>query len=301
MEEKIGRNDPCPCGSALKYKRCHYNRIFTHCSEKFRISIKRNALTYRAFRIVFHATKNENKAALIISFPYHQDNKGLLSNVTFPKNKKHLKKLSLVPGGKVTSHKIKYSHWIDGNVHFSQDKKIYTFKKESSDALTQNIGHIFTINLKGINGFQYSDDNKKYSQKEIDLDFDLGDTKKDSIKFTGWWYNSDVVHPSTRQFKKIYQFKQDNGATNLCFALQPPKSSPLSNMILFLCARLGFMTKERGSHLLFIGGFDKKEKSKDIFNDLHFLAMLYPVRNYNKLKQTIGSTDYPVEPKLTIS
>ncbi|MBD0285302.1 MAG: SEC-C domain-containing protein [Flavisolibacter sp.] len=22
-EEKIGRNDPCPCGSGLKYKKCH--------------------------------------------------------------------------------------------------------------------------------------------------------------------------------------------------------------------------------------------------------------------------------------
>ena len=21
--EKVGRNDPCPCGSGLKYKRCH--------------------------------------------------------------------------------------------------------------------------------------------------------------------------------------------------------------------------------------------------------------------------------------
>ncbi|MBI4329373.1 MAG: SEC-C domain-containing protein, partial [Chloroflexi bacterium] len=21
--QKVGRNDPCPCGSGLKYKRCH--------------------------------------------------------------------------------------------------------------------------------------------------------------------------------------------------------------------------------------------------------------------------------------
>ena len=23
VEKKIGRNDPCPCGSGLKYKNCH--------------------------------------------------------------------------------------------------------------------------------------------------------------------------------------------------------------------------------------------------------------------------------------
>jgi len=22
-EEKVGRNDPCPCGSGKKYKKCH--------------------------------------------------------------------------------------------------------------------------------------------------------------------------------------------------------------------------------------------------------------------------------------
>ena len=24
MGEKVGRNDPCPCGSGKKYKKCHY-------------------------------------------------------------------------------------------------------------------------------------------------------------------------------------------------------------------------------------------------------------------------------------
>jgi preprotein translocase subunit SecA len=23
VEKKVGRNDPCPCGSGLKYKNCH--------------------------------------------------------------------------------------------------------------------------------------------------------------------------------------------------------------------------------------------------------------------------------------
>ena len=25
-QKKVGRNDPCPCGSGLKYKKCHLNR-----------------------------------------------------------------------------------------------------------------------------------------------------------------------------------------------------------------------------------------------------------------------------------
>lgn len=34
-----------------------------------------------------------------------------------------------------------------------------------------------------------------------------------------------------------------------------------------------------------------KDKLKDIENDMHFLAMSYPVRNYDKLKLQIGSVD----------
>lgn len=26
MEKKVGRNDPCPCGSGKKYKNCHYGK-----------------------------------------------------------------------------------------------------------------------------------------------------------------------------------------------------------------------------------------------------------------------------------
>jgi len=32
-ESKIGRNDPCPCGSGTKYKNCHYGQELTEDGE----------------------------------------------------------------------------------------------------------------------------------------------------------------------------------------------------------------------------------------------------------------------------
>jgi len=29
ISEKVGRNDPCPCGSGRKFKRCHYGHPFS--------------------------------------------------------------------------------------------------------------------------------------------------------------------------------------------------------------------------------------------------------------------------------
>ncbi|EKE13629.1 MAG: hypothetical protein ACD_12C00887G0011 [uncultured bacterium] len=295
---KIGRNETCPCGSGIKYKRCHYRRIFTHQSKRFTISVKHKDVFYKVLNLVFYQNKNTNKESIIISFPYHSNSKGLLSSITFPRNKKTVKKLSFIPGGKVTSHKIKYSYWEDGNTHFSQDGKIYTFKnKYLSDTLDNSIGHIFTIQFKGLKGFKIKEDIKKYTTKEIDLDIDLQNEAEDSIKITGWWYNSLVVHPQREEFKKVYILKQDEGFSSLCFPLEAPVGSQLSGKILFLCVRKEFMTKEKGTHLLFIGGFDKKIISNNINNDLHFLGMLYPARNYNDLKNKIGSVDLPLNNK----
>lgn len=295
---KIGPNQQCPCGSGKKYKRCHKDKIFTFQSERFTISATQNSKTYKIFNIRFHHSKGTGKASIIISFPYHKNSNGLLSLATFPRNQRKIDKLSLLPGGKVTSHKIKYSHWIDGNVHFSQDGKIYTLKKNSSDELNQDIGHIFSIGIKGIMGFDTKKDMKRYSHKEIDLNFDLKSDEDDSLKITGWWHDMGTVHPKTNDYKRIYFYKQDDGPTNVCFAIQPPSISPLANKVLFLCARKEFLTKEKGTHLLFLGGFDKSTIMKDIQQDCHFLAMKYPARNYKNLLKQIGSVDLPINTKI---
>lgn len=290
----IGRNDPCPCGSGIKYKKCHLGKVFCFQSENFTISAKREGKVHKLFKLTFHHKKGTDRASIIVSFPYHKNSQGLLSSVIFPRNTKKVDKLSLVLGGKVTSHRVKYSHWSDGNVHFSQDGKIYTLRKNPSDDLNKDIGHIFTVAIKGVNGFEVKTDVKKYSPREIDLSFDLRSDEDDSLKITGWWHDLGRVHPKTSEFKRVYYYKQDDGPTNICFAIQPPASSPLSNKVLFLCVRKEFMTKEKGTHLLFLGGYDKSHISKDIHKDFHFLAMKYPARNYKKLLGEVGTADLPV-------
>lgn len=289
---KIGRNDPCPCGSGKKYKRCHRGKIFTHQAEKFTICAKKGGTLYKICKVVFHQTKNKKQSAILVSFPYHKNSKGLLSLMTFPKNTRKVDKLSLVPGGKVTSHKVKYTHWSDGNVHFSQDQKIYTKIKKTSDPLSKAIGHLFSIQVKGVEGFEIKTNARSYSKKEIDLDFDLGQDTDDSIKITGWWYDANTTHPQSDHFTKVYTFVQKEGFVNRCFALEAPSDYQFSDKILFLCVRKEFVTKKKGTQLVFVGGFDERERASDISNDLQFLAMSYPARNYNLLRDQIGSIDF---------
>lgn len=61
--------------------------------------------------------------------------------------------LSLLDGGKVTGHKVKYSHHPDGRVHFSQDGKIRTVIQKKSIPLSEAEGHLFTVQLQGLKDF----------------------------------------------------------------------------------------------------------------------------------------------------
>lgn len=292
MNNKIGRNDQCPCNSGLKYKHCHKGKIFTLKSDSFVVTAKHNNKIYKLFRIKFHQRKNTKQASIIISFPYYKKTNGLVSLVTFPKNRWAMPKLSMIPGGKVTSQRIKYSHWHDGNVHFSEDGRIFTFKKDPSDSLDKSIGHIFTAQFKKVDDFEEKIDLISKPNKDRILEVEIEDIKMDTLKFTGWWYNSNIVHPNRETFSQTYHFIEDDGSANICFALQPPEDTIYSDKILFLCVRKEFMTKEKGSHVFFMGGFDQREKSLDINNDIHFLTMKYPARSYEKLKSTLGTIDY---------
>ena len=286
----VGRNDPCPCRSGKKFKKCHIGIIVPHVSENFIVSAKKDGIAYKIFRIRFHYNK-KGQASTIVSLPYFEKSQGLLSRATFPANTRKVDKLSLKIGGKTTSHIVKFSHWIDGNTHFSQDGKILTSIRNLSNPLTISIGHIFTVQTQGLAGFKLKEDAKKKNTKEIDLDVTLEDEIK-SIKFTGWWYDSNVVHDSGNHYGNPYIFKKADGAKEIAFALQAPKDSPMSDKILFLSiSPMPLLTKEKGSHLLFIGGFDTKEIFNDITKDFHFLAALYPARNYKKLLKEIGTID----------
>ncbi len=284
----VRRNDPCPCGSGKKFKKCHIGKIAPHISESFIVSIINNGISYKVFRIHFHHN-SKGEASIILSLPYFDKTKGILSRVTFPANTRKVNKLSMKIGGKTTSNAVKFSHWMDGNSHFSQDGKILTTIRNFSNPLISSVGHLFTIQVQGLKGFKLKKDIKKKTIKEIDLDVSLKEEIK-SIKFTAWWYDASVAHDSDRHFGNPYYFKKDNGVIERAFALQAPQGHPMSDKILFLSiSPMPLLSKQKGSHLFFIGGFDPKKVFNDITKDFHFLAALYPARNYKKLLKDIGS------------
>lgn len=70
MTEKIGRNDPCPCGSGKKYKQCCHKKKFPFGKKKFKASVissgkKPPDLMERTFGNAIRGANGNDKPPLI--------------------------------------------------------------------------------------------------------------------------------------------------------------------------------------------------------------------------------------------
>ena len=262
-------------------------------SKRFGVHVKSNGILYEIFQIIFHLSKSSQNFQIFVTFPKFISSNGLVSKVTFPANKKKAKKLSLVPGGKTTSHLVKYSHAENGYAHFSQDKKVYgNVIYNQSNPLTKTTDHLFTIQIQGINGFTSTKTSKRKTIKTIDIDFELKDSQK-AIKFTGWWYNVKNIRVNQKNGGPLAQMKMNDGTYKKGFLISFPEGSKYDQYFLFLAGELiPLLSKKKQSLLTFIGGFDKKEIANDLSKDMNFLSFIYPASNYKKLLKKINTIDF---------
>ncbi|MBI5151782.1 MAG: hypothetical protein HZA34_04410 [Candidatus Pacebacteria bacterium] len=270
------------------------SKLPTIRSERFAVSLKINDRIHKIFQIVFHTGKTSGKTHNLVTFPYFSDSKGLLSRLTFPAQKLSTLSISLLPEGKVTSHLVKYSHPMDGVAHFSGDGKIITSIKNQSRRLDVSHGHMFTIQMQGIEEFELRDGNKKFGDKRIDLDFEFKDGSPEAVKFVGWWFKAtDLKGKINEDIPKQphFAFREPDGTLKETgFVISPQEKSPLADFAMLLsCQAIPKMDDIGKPKFSFIGGFDQTNK---IDQDMHFLGCIYPAEGYKNLLKSIGSADF---------
>ncbi len=278
-------------------------RLPTIRSERFSVSIKINGKPHKIFQIVFHSGKKSGETHNLITFPYFSNSKGLLSRLTFPSGKITTPSISLLPEGKVTSHLVKYSHPIDGVAHFSGDGKIITSIKNKSKRLDVSHGHMFTIQMQGIQEFKLREGAKKLNDKRIDLDFEFKDGVPEALKFVGWWFKAtDIKGTINENVPKQPHFafrEQDGSFKESGFVISPPEDSPLAEFAMLIsCQPIPRMDIDGKPMFSFIGGFDELNK---IDEDMHFLGCIYPAAEYDNLLKTLGSADLALKNPLEVS
>jgi len=245
---------------------------------------------HKAFQIFFGRDRS-----LFVSFPYFKNRAGLLAAATIPGNGQTTSQVNLEIGGKVSSHLVKYSHHPDGRAHFSQHGKVRTEIKRQSVALDHQWGHIFTIMIQGLDGFDLADavKDKGASPRRTALNFQLADTAAaQTIKFVGRWFDISALSFGGEEQPVVgptLTSKDPTGRVQTGFLLASPHVN--AHHVLFLtCETMQRVTPE-SELLLFYGGFAPRAVMNDRVRDAGFLAFMYRAANPEELRSRIGTID----------
>lgn len=268
-------------------------------SEKYVITVQVGQDRYKVLQIIF----GQKDGSLFVNFPYYQHTEGLVSVATLAGGKGSSQKIKLVPGGKVTSHLVKYSHHPDGTALFSQDGRVLSSVRKKSIPLNEEDGHIFTTQFQYLKAFRMADkvkDKNKYDPKRSIINFSFGDKEPEAIKIVGRWYTLKellgritVNDGKTRIFGPKVPCQTHAGKKYWGFLLSPKARNPMDKYTLLLtCEAIPKLDKLGQTCLTFIGGFDPPYIINNLEVDTTMLALSYPASNYEELKKSVGSIDW---------
>jgi hypothetical protein len=260
-------------------------------SERFVISVEYGTLRRKVFQCQF-----ARDGSIFVNFPYFKHSQGLVSLVAWPGGQGSTA-LSLEPGGRVSSHLVKYSHHPSGRAHFSQDGKILTLIKKDAVPLAELEGHLFTLHVHGLNAFAPLSDeelNEPPLAKKTGVRFTLGTECPPSGKFVGMLHRDTslerraldgMVHP-------VMQFQRADGSTLTGLICSQVLGRPgQERCLLIYWEPVPLFDQSQESSMLFIGGFDSGDAMNDVERDVSFLAFSYPVQNVEDLRRRLGSLD----------
>ncbi|MGX8784592.1 hypothetical protein ACV3VT_03730 [Legionella pneumophila] len=261
-------------------------------AEKFVFSASTKNDRVQLFQIVFRKTDG----SIFINFPYQPENSSFLSKITLKAGQLYPNTINVKSGGKVTIHKVKFSHHLDGRSHFSQDKKIYTKIINNAATLTDHNGHLFTMHLGGIAGFnKIPIDTHNSNDKKTFYDIQMPEFF--NLKFTAYWYNDTYLKQHLKEYNSkggpVMFFKRKNGTDLKGVMIENTFIKGNNNYYLFLGFEIDTkLTKKDKPSIVFIGGFEHTTISLDHKQDTSFLMLTYPTNeNYHNLINEIGTVD----------
>ncbi len=211
------------------------------------------------------------KDGFCVDFAYHPNSRGLLSRqeVATGQTAIHPNR-----GGVITSHRVKYSHHVDGRAHFSQDGKILTRVIAQSSPLTGTVQHIFSIELQGLGRFrpvaqrdQFGNANWQYAREPIGL------------HVCGRWLQIENqgdlarIHlPVTTTF--------DDGSSRLGLAFVPPETSRLDGLLILEVLERSERVSPAPWYVAFSGGFVERAGISEPESALY---LIYPADHIDYL------------------
>lgn len=260
-------------------------------AERYVVSAQVGNDAFKIFQIIF----NKKDGSLHLSFPYFAYKEGILSELLIPGSTTFPTDLSFLPSGKVTTHRVKYSHHVSGEALFSQDGKIYSKIRKQSVPLKSQTGHIFTVQIWGIPSFEKASQTKDQlsSNNRTILTFNFNDMPN-AIKFVGMWYSTRLLRKNftgTINNEPKGTLLSPDGRTREGLLLVNPFLDGGDRFALVLYCEI-LPSKDTKEVLSFLGGFDPPDIVYNHGKETKILSLMYPATDAENLAKQIGSVDY---------
>jgi hypothetical protein len=272
-------------------------------SQRYTICVHTANVRSKLLQITF----SRKDGSIFVGFPYYEHSVGLVSAATLAPGSDVL---DLEPGGKITSHLVKYSHHPEGRAHFSQDGKVFTRVRKQSVPLDEVAGHLFTLQVQGLHGFDVLEEarwDEPPNERRTTLTFDLGIEAPEAVKIVARLYTGEALHnaisrsagpTSSNTVGPITVTQDPTGVERPAFLASAPSGRPGDHRILVLIAEvIPSMTADEDTTLTFIGAFDPQATALDPMQSTSVLALVYPASTVDELLPRIGTIDLvPGEP-----
>lgn len=229
---------------------------------------------------------------LFVTFPYFRHREGILCVSSLPGNGETQTIVNLEQRGKVTSHRVKYSHHVSGRAHFSQTGKIRTEICRQSVPLNAQHGHIFSLQVQGLRALESLNLGKQRanSSRRTTIEFEV--PQSDGIKFVGRWFDISRMRFSNHAptIGPVLSVSDPDGVIMEGCLI----ASPYLNTKHYLLVTVVPIQKLGLEPELFVfcGGFDPPEIMADVTRNAECLMFKYPIHDADAVMQRIGSVDF---------
>jgi len=265
-------------------------KIVAFRSKQTVVTVRAGETRHKLFQVFF-----QPDGSLYVTFPYFRHRTGILAAATIPGNGQNTSQVDLKIGGKIASHLVKYSHHASGTALFSQTGKVSSEIRRQSSRLDTQWGHIFSVIIRGVSGFDKAKDAKDVAStpKRTELTFDLGESLGGAIKFVARWYDIATLPLSEEREPNVgpaLTLQDAEGKQQIGVLVASPYEDA-RHVLVIACEPMPWQEEPPTEMMLFYGGFDAREVMFDTARKAGFLTFLYPASEAEELKKILGSID----------
>ncbi|MEA2453139.1 MAG: hypothetical protein QOG04_1849 [Actinomycetota bacterium] len=219
------------------------------------------------------------KGGFYVTFPYHPDAEGVAALCIAKPGKMQFQLAD--EESRVTSHKIKYHHPMDGRAHFSQDGKIKTeIWSRGLPSLIEEGGHLFTVQVQGLPHF-HEMKVEEYDSGTMHMAELQQDEPPETVRLVGRFNRLDA---DALSWPRVRVRSKSTGREADMLALAPPAGTPLDGFGIFVEVipqeRVG--PEDEPFFLSFQGGFEPGMADPTV--EASFLVLNYPARQIDQFR-----------------